>query len=799
MLIRSIRAENFMRFERIQVTDLPREGIIGIEGPNESGKTSLGEALLFAFFGRTRLSLEMGLDRLIRWNADQMSVEVEFEAADGERLVLYREVDRAGTNYVKLIEAGSRRELATGNLAVDRALAGRLHYGYEEALDSFFLHQLDHVGQAKPRGEFLERMTGMHQIQAARRDCEEEIEALEREFAQFHKDLQRNRDQVSHIEESQTRLAGLNEELESCQQDLDGRQDDHRALEKDLESLRELNDQLDSDVRSLKKLGRGNPGELESGLRPVLERLESLEKASGQRAEFAKAQRKDIDQQIGRLKELGEFSRELGDLRGELEALQDEYRRQVDREADGHGLLFDELGQAHDTFNRNRRSCRVASFFAGCSLFLFTIFCALCVILMLDLPGQESLKEQLLSIDVDLERGTGIIGLIAGVCLVFFLTFLARRISLGGKGAPLRRKIHELDNRVEHVILDRERVRELLVKLREGKLDDFFEQGAELQAPGLADRLAAFRERHSRHGSSRPKKGFKKSLDGLSQGLRGLRSKLGDRIQGLETEIREGSQADRKKRSERDRIQNDIREIEALDQKLRDLEAAAERFQGETDRIQRRIEAHRLAGDLLEETARSILSSVRPAITRYVRDSLPRLTRDRYRDVRLGDDLTVELFNGETCDFLGLNEISGGTLETVELAIRLATSQAFIQLRAPQPQFVFLDEPFKMMDSARSIETLRVLPTLSPDLCQVFITRPEFSPEQREFFDATLRLETGAEELIASAGRRDSLPGATAGSEKVEKDENDEAVENSLPLEASESPEETPTTSAERA
>ncbi len=50
MLIGAIRAENFMRFSRLRIENLPQEGLIGIEGPNESGKTTVGEVLLFAFF-----------------------------------------------------------------------------------------------------------------------------------------------------------------------------------------------------------------------------------------------------------------------------------------------------------------------------------------------------------------------------------------------------------------------------------------------------------------------------------------------------------------------------------------------------------------------------------------------------------------------------------------------------------------------------------------------------------------------------------------------------------------------------
>ena len=69
MLIHSLKAENFMKFASLRLEGLPRRGIIGIEGPNESGKSTIGEALLFAFFGRSRIVKGCPLDHLIRWES----------------------------------------------------------------------------------------------------------------------------------------------------------------------------------------------------------------------------------------------------------------------------------------------------------------------------------------------------------------------------------------------------------------------------------------------------------------------------------------------------------------------------------------------------------------------------------------------------------------------------------------------------------------------------------------------------------------------------------------------------------
>ena len=85
MIIRSINAENFMKFSRLNLSSLPGSGVIGIIGPNESGKSTIGEAILFAFFGRTKMSKECPLESLIHWGSEFMRVEIDFILRDREQ------------------------------------------------------------------------------------------------------------------------------------------------------------------------------------------------------------------------------------------------------------------------------------------------------------------------------------------------------------------------------------------------------------------------------------------------------------------------------------------------------------------------------------------------------------------------------------------------------------------------------------------------------------------------------------------------------------------------------------------
>jgi DNA repair exonuclease SbcCD ATPase subunit len=216
----------------------------------------------------------------------------------------------------------------------------------------------------------------------------------------------------------------------------------------------------------------------------------------------------------------------------------------------------------------------------------------------------------------------------------------------------------------------------------------------------------------------------------------------------------------RKARSERDKVEHEIRECEsqnakkqALEEKNSELEAEAARARGEMDL---RLDACRL----LDETAASMRHKMAPSLTRFVRRLLPRLTAERYREVKVEENLEIKVFSSEKSDFLSVLELSGGANEALGLAFRLALSQTLIGARSRQTQFVFLDEPFKMMDAGRSMSTLRTLRELSPDLKQFFIIQPDFTAAEREALSSLVRTSLETDELEYSG-----LPLETVSSE----------------------------------
>jgi DNA repair exonuclease SbcCD ATPase subunit len=234
----------------------------------------------------------------------------------------------------------------------------------------------------------------------------------------------------------------------------------------------------------------------------------------------------------------------------------------------------------------------------------------------------------------------------------------------------------------------------------------------------------------------------------MARGERGLRAQALKEIQRQEVLIQEIQGEYKKLRSDLDRSENEIRDCDSQSAKKDILLGKNEDLERRSREIFNDIECRRVAIDLLRETAASIRNWIGPALSKFVRGVLPWLTSNRYREVKLDQDFALKLFTSDKSDFLELAELSGGTLEALRLALRLAFSQTFIGARTRQPQFIFLDEPFKMIDVERTYDILGALRDLSPDLQQFFVVQPNFTPEQRAFFDRTIITRPGSAELV---------------------------------------------------
>ena len=223
--------------------------------------------------------------------------------------------------------------------------------------------------------------------------------------------------------------------------------------------------------------------------------------------------------------------------------------------------------------------------------------------------------------------------------------------------------------------------------------------------------------------------------------LRSVQERLGAKRQGISTELEKHQreihridQAIAAEQSRREQIESVVQQQRALQQKI--------------DEQQRQIAIRHMADQLLSGCHSRLYTRFNLELQHIVSKILPLLTEGRYQSVLVTKDAQLQLLSPTKGDFVGMDEISGGSYNQVWLAVRLALSHALISATASGPQFLILDEPFVFFDETRTRLTLNLLSHLSDDIAQVWVINPRFAEDIR--FALHLRCPSESDTLIAS-------------------------------------------------
>ncbi len=164
MLINSLFAENFRKYSKLEVTDIPANGTITVSGKNESGKTSIGEAICFALFGRTFSLNKNNLSKLVYWGADAAEVRINFTTADDNNFNLYRSVDDKGNVKVKLerllLGGGKAPKVLEDDTEISKILNKIIGFDYDAFANSFYLVQRE-LTTPEPQSTTIKKMAGI--------------------------------------------------------------------------------------------------------------------------------------------------------------------------------------------------------------------------------------------------------------------------------------------------------------------------------------------------------------------------------------------------------------------------------------------------------------------------------------------------------------------------------------------------------------------------------------------------------------------------------------------------------------
>jgi exonuclease SbcC len=195
MLIHSLSASNFRKYESLELTDLPQQGVITVSGLNESGKSSIGEVICFALFERTFNLDGENLQKLIRWDTKSASVELILTDNEQQQYIIERHIDQHGKLRAKLSKQVKEDVIAAGSEDVNRKLVELLGYDYATFADSFYLAAQD-LSNPTPDSNSIKQMAGIGEYARISDELEQDnaehqqvIDELMPEIAQSSKAL----------------------------------------------------------------------------------------------------------------------------------------------------------------------------------------------------------------------------------------------------------------------------------------------------------------------------------------------------------------------------------------------------------------------------------------------------------------------------------------------------------------------------------------------------------------------------------------------------------------------------------
>ncbi len=751
MIITSVHAKNVLRYAELKLTNLPRRGVIGISGANESGKTTIAEILCLALFGRTFSHAEDDFQKNIKWGEFGASVAVGFLAKDKHSYLVTRSFDADGNHLAQLRREGEDEPFVRGAAAVNENVAQLCGFTYQRFIDSFYLAQRN-IASPSILLQTAKALAGVETFERVAAECESDIHTLEEELTPLHRSLAEARRLRSELDIQVDALPNLKTERNAQTTAIAEQKKENTVRHLTLNRLRAATAEISEHVKKTMQ------ATLDTSLKQWLHYAENLDTATqnvdaaSERAEPGSGPRltgalqswsEDLRKRPGAFTPVRNatavYRQRLAWLIGQTER-----PAEVDARArslpDQRAQL---LSQGEEI--RGKQTGLIIGFW-GVLLLMVMSWGALW---FLNYMPDHTIG-QWLSNDLQLQAAhTTVLLLVAAVSSGLSLVLLVMVLMLTERIMTARQKAARLQAEQE------------AIKVQLQSLDDLPQQSlatevAALDAcddPPLKEALIQF---VSGPGAAlldtEALAAFLAPLEAASRTCQedadAITRRVTEEIQSVETNMTAIHQ-------DLERLDQAIMEEERRLNKAAQLDQEVAALEKDIDGKTRSIEVRRIAQNLLTGSHRRLLSRFNLEMRHVVSKIMPKLTEERYETMQIDNDLNVRVWSSEKGHFVGLNEISGGTYNQVMLAIRLALSQALITSSVCGVECLILDEPFAFFDAQRTQKTLEILPQVSPEIEQMWIIAQQFADSSP--FALHLSCSRDSEVLIAPVGEYEAL------------------------------------------
>ncbi len=742
MIITAVHAKNVLRYAELKLTNIPRRGLIGVSGSNESGKTTIAEVICLALFGRTFSLDEEDISKNIKWGEFGGSVTLECVAKDGHAYHITRSFDAEGHNTAQLRRSGEQEPLVRGIRAVNQHIVQLGGFAYQQFIDSFYLAQRN-LATPQILQQTAKTLAGVETFERIAAECEQDIHKAQEELALLNGHVAEARRQRTELNIQADVLLQLTAERNAQAQVVAG----HEAAN---EERRALGDGVYvATAQTAEPVAKIDQAGTHTSFTQWLQHVLQLDRAiqnvhtASERAEPGSTPRLTgalqswLDDLRSRLQAFHLVRDETAAHRSSLEWLVGDGERPST--ADALSLRDQRVLATSQVSGVESTRTRALVGFVAALLFMAGAWGALWFLN----HGPDHAVGQWLMQDLQLSPAFNTPLFVAALlssglclfCLVVVFVLSGRRLAVQQETAHLDAEEKEIRAKIQ-------------------VLDDLPSQSLSAEVAGLRRcddahlSLVVDQFANGPGASLLQAEAVSAFISPLQAALKTCQEDaqvIGERIK---TQIQSTESTISTTQQDLTRLDQKIEREAARLHKAALLDQQVTAFQADLKTKTRQIEVRRVAQKLLAGSHGRLFGRFNLEMRHVVSKIMPQLTDGRYETMQIDKNLDLQIWSNEKGNFIGLNEISGGTYNQVMLAVRLSLSQALIASSLCGAEFIIFDEPFAFFDAQRTRKTLEALPQVSTEIDQTWIISQHF--DDVSFFALHLQCYRDSDVLIAS-------------------------------------------------
>ncbi len=733
MIIERLEAKHFgIIGDEIDVT-FPEEERIGIFGRNETGKSTILQAIETSLFGMKRgRSATLKRDNLVTWGKDEASIALEFRSA-GNRYRIEREIGAENGHEARLyaLMDGSRELLEDNVTSVDdriQQITGMDRNSFTKlvCIKQKQLDALKELGKSD-REKLVNSVMGMDEFDAADDNLMEDRRALKKEIEQLEQNVKHLKEKKETYEEAQDSEEELSKAIEQIKEDLEEQEETLEAKKEDFERLEWLHDKEEKETLLDEKKDNLESAEKEqerlSGLTDTVEELKKEEKTLT-----------DLeDEHEDTFEELQTLHEEVTSVNEDIDELTDtleEKNTELAETAAEAGIDGDELELADNIPEQKSTALKQA---AGFAIIAVVAVVAGLMVHPLLFAGLVSLYpayrqyNEFSRLDELTTYHTDITSLNSQI--------QETKDNLADKKEKRDDLLGEDYENVGNVQSDINDITETLQD--EADVENF--DGLKEKRKGIQTQIEKkekeIKELEKEDINDRIEK-LNSEMEKLDEQLEELGDEPPENVESVtytedayetakeeketaEKELNELKESLKEKQGELKQVKKTVEELDGVDEEFEETEQELEDAEYKKQVLER-------ARAELQHTSQSLREEVLPHAEIVINNLLPTLTESRYARLNIDEDLSFNVHSVDAGEEKERDVFSGGTQDQFLIALRLAFTQSILDSRVRADRYaLMMDECTSSSDDQRKQGVFQVLDGMSNVFSQIFIIAHE--------------------------------------------------------------------------